>query len=109
MRCQDKFTGIQCSIMLPLSEMHPLQDEAVTIEPQYDGVIMLSSEAVLFSDAKPRPDGSKVYHVFERALGEPAQDEGVQNEDFQTRQEQLFSQAHENTLQGIQQVRYICV
>lgn len=106
MRYQDKFTDIQCTIMLPLSDMHPLQDEAVTIEPQYDGVIMLSSESVLFSDAKPRPDGSKVYHVFERALGEPTQDEGVQNEDFQTRQEQLFSQAHENTLQGIQQVGY---
>ncbi|KAG0719114.1 hypothetical protein GWK47_051179 [Chionoecetes opilio] len=84
--------------------MLPLQDEAVTIEPQYDGVIMLSSEAVLFSDAKPRPDGSKVYHVFERAFGEPAQDEAMPTEDFQTRQEQLFSQAHENTLQGIQQV-----
>lgn len=94
--------------MLPLSDMLPLQDEAVTIEPQYDGVIMLSSEAVLFSDAKPRPDGSKVYHVFERSLGEPTQDEAMQSEDFQTRQEQLFSQAHENTLQGIQQVRFCC-
>ncbi|KAK8398958.1 hypothetical protein O3P69_004218 [Scylla paramamosain] len=90
--------------MLPLSDMLPLQEEAVTIEPQYDGVIMLSSEAVLFSDAKPRPDGSKVYHVFERTLGEPTQDESTPSEDFQARQEQLFSQAHENTLQGIQQV-----
>lgn len=106
---QNKLIDIRCNIMLPLSDMHPLQDEAVTIEPQYDGVIMLSSESVLFSDAKPRPDGSKVYHVFERTLGEPAQDEVLQNEDFQTRQEQLFSQAHENTLQGIQQVRYNCV
>lgn len=89
--------------------MHPLQDEDVTIEPQYDGVIMLSSEEVLFSDAKPRPDGSKVYHVFERMLGEPIQDETMQNEDFQIRQQQLFSQAHENTLQGIQQVGHIWI
>nr|XP_045595027.1 uncharacterized protein LOC123756085 isoform X2 [Procambarus clarkii] len=84
--------------------MLPLQDEAVTIEPQYDGVIMLSPEAVLFSDAKPRPDGSKVYHVFERTLGEPARDEATHSEDFQSRREQLFSQAHENTLHDIQQV-----
>ncbi|KAG7161878.1 hypothetical protein Hamer_G007544 [Homarus americanus] len=90
--------------MLPASDMLPLQDEAVTIEPQYDGVIMLSPEAVLFSDAKPRPDGSKVYHVFERTLGDPPRDEATQSEDFQSRREQLFSQAHENTLHDIQQV-----
>ncbi|XP_053635687.1 uncharacterized protein [Cherax quadricarinatus] len=90
--------------MLPASDMLPLHDEAVTIEPQYDGVIMLSPEAVLFSDAKPRPDGSKVYHVFERTLGDPPRDEATQSEDFQSRREQLFSQAHENTLHDIQQV-----
>lgn len=84
--------------------MLPFQDNAVTIEPQYDGVIMLSAEAVLFSDAKPRPDGSKVYHVFERTIGETPRDDTIHSEDFRSRREQLFSQAHENTLHGIQQV-----
>ncbi|KAK3859334.1 hypothetical protein Pcinc_034551 [Petrolisthes cinctipes] len=83
------------------------EEEAVTIEPQYDGVIMLSPEAVLFSDAKPRPDGSKVYHVFERTLtGDTTtrDDNNTHSDDFHTRRDQLFSQAHENTLHGIQQV-----
>ncbi|XP_064100464.1 uncharacterized protein LOC135211181 isoform X1 [Macrobrachium nipponense] len=90
--------------MLPASDMLPLQDEAVSIEPQYDGVIMLSPEVVLFSDATPRPDGRKVYHVFQRNVGEAQRDESVHSEDFHSRREQLFSQAHENTLHNIQQV-----
>ncbi|KAK4311373.1 hypothetical protein Pmani_017122 [Petrolisthes manimaculis] len=100
------------------------EEEAVTIEPQYDGVIMLSPEAVLFSDARPRPDGSKVYHVFERTLTAetttpttPRDDNNTttthsddntttttHSDDFHSRRDQLFSQAHENTLHGIQQV-----
>ncbi|KAK7077431.1 hypothetical protein SK128_025225 [Halocaridina rubra] len=90
--------------MLPASDMLPLHDGGVSIEPQYDGVIMLSPEVVLFSDATPRPDGRKVYHVFQRNVGESQRDEVNQSEEFQSRREQLFSQAHENTLHNIQQV-----
>ncbi|XP_047474862.1 uncharacterized protein LOC134764418 [Penaeus indicus] len=90
--------------MLLNPDMLPQQDGAMSIEPQYDGVIMLSPEAVLFSDAKPRPDGRKVYHVFERTPGDGPRDEAAQNDDFRSRREQLFSQAHENTIHNIQQV-----
>lgn len=92
------------AIMLLNPDMLPQQDGAMSIEPQYDGVIMLSPEAVLFSDAKPRPDGRKVYHVFERTPGDGPRDEAAQNDDFRSRREQLFSQAHENTIHNIQQV-----
>ncbi|XP_076059873.1 uncharacterized protein LOC143036417 isoform X2 [Oratosquilla oratoria] len=84
--------------------MLPFASGTVSIEPQYDGVIMLSAEAVLFSDAKPRPDGRKVYHVFERTLSTSTRDENLQTEEFSSTREQLLSQAREDNLQNIQQV-----
>ena len=85
-----------------ISTKEPFVGSVMSIEPQFDGVIMLSAENVLFSDAKPRPDGRKIYHVFEKTL--EARDESIHSDDFCTRREALFSHAHENTIHNIQQV-----
>ncbi|KAL7634001.1 UNVERIFIED_CONTAM: hypothetical protein RMT77_015962 [Armadillidium vulgare] len=39
----------------------------VYIDPTYDGVVMLSQDLQFFGDAEVRPDGRKIFHIFERA------------------------------------------
>ncbi|RXG51970.1 hypothetical protein Avbf_03580 [Armadillidium vulgare] len=76
----------------------------INIEPQYDGVVMLSSDVAFFNDAKPRPDGRKIYHIFEHS-GDEHQGEtpDKSTKEFDSRKKELFAKASENSIQNIQQ------
>ena len=82
----------------------------VNIDPQYDGVVMLSPDLIYFNDAQPRPDGKKIYHVFEKS-----REEGFDNientileshEEIDFKQEELFSKASVDNIYNIQQVSF---
>ncbi|KAB7500333.1 hypothetical protein Anas_11681 [Armadillidium nasatum] len=77
----------------------------INIEPQYDGVVMLSSDVAFFNDAKPRPDGRKIYHIFEHS-GDEHQGEtpDKSTKEFDSRKKELFAKASENSIQNIQQI-----
>ena len=75
----------------------------VSIEPQYDGVVMVSPDLVYFNDAQPRPDGKKVYHVFEKNEQEQIVPEPNPKE-FDLKQEELISKATVQSLYDIQHV-----
>lgn len=81
-------------------------DTFVSIEPQYDGVVMLSSDVVFFNDAQPRPDGRKIYHIFEHSYEENIDDDlsDKMKKDYDMKKNELFSRASEQSLQNIQQV-----
>lgn len=80
---------------------------SVGIEPLYDGVVMLSPEVVFFNDAQPRPDGRKIYHIFEHIdtpENEMPEDDSIDKIGFSESKFELFSKASVNNIHHIQNV-----
>ncbi|RXG56246.1 Zinc finger X-chromosomal protein [Armadillidium vulgare] len=72
------------------------------IDHNYDGVIMLSKDIVYFNDAQPRPDGRKIYHIFEQC---PSSVDGETSEVKPNVEDlELFSKASENNIEHIREV-----
>ncbi|KAB7501335.1 Zinc finger protein, partial [Armadillidium nasatum] len=71
------------------------------IDHNYDGVIMLSKDIVYFNDAQPRPDGRKIYHIFEQC---PSSLDGETSEEKPNVEDlELFSKASENNIEHIRE------
>ncbi|KAB7496906.1 hypothetical protein Anas_10121, partial [Armadillidium nasatum] len=86
-------------------------DERILINPSYDGVVMLSPDELLFNDAKPRPDGRKIFHIFEKYFDEDYTDDKNaeylghnSEEEFLSKRNELFLKASDTSFYNIQQI-----
>lgn len=73
---------------------------------------MLSPDELLFNDAKPRPDGRKIFHIFEKYFDEDYTDEKNaeylghnSEEEFLRNRNELFLKASDTSFYNIQQVK----
>ncbi|KAB7501336.1 hypothetical protein Anas_00436 [Armadillidium nasatum] len=78
----------------------------VFIDPTYDGVVMLSQDLQLFGDAEVRPDGRKIFHIFERAPENEQVYDDYPVQIPQKEKEALWLKTFESSFKNIQEIRY---
>lgn len=74
-------------------------ENPINIDPEYDGVVMLSPDVIFFNDARARPDGQKIYHIFEHSF----EDDLPEQEPFD-KFYGIISKATQQNIQEIEQV-----